>query len=154
MEKILTLKTSTVSISLVSMFVYLWIDHKVFWLYTILLFIDFLTWVIKWWRQKNLSSAKAINGFLGKFLMLLVIFSFWVFGKINDYDMSYILSWTFFALSLAELYSIISNVYEIRTGNKVKEYDAVAIILQYVLWWIKERLEYFLKGKDESRAKD
>ena len=55
--------------------------------------------------------------------------------------MSYILSGTFFALSLAEMYSIIGNAYEIRTGKKVTEYDAVALILSKMLGIIKNRLD-------------
>ncbi|MHA1379597.1 MAG: hypothetical protein ACTSRG_14585 [Candidatus Helarchaeota archaeon] len=55
--------------------------------------------------------------------------------------MSYILSGTFFALSLAELYSIIGNTYEIRTGKKVTEYDAIAIILHKMLSLVKNKLD-------------
>jgi hypothetical protein len=55
--------------------------------------------------------------------------------------MSYILSGTFFALSLAELYSITSNVYEIYSGKKVKEYDAVTLILKTFLSFIRQKIE-------------
>lgn len=152
MEKILTIKTSSVSISLVSIFAYLWIDHQVFLLYTLLLFVDFITWIAKWWVMKNLSSSKAISWFLWKFLMLLVIFSFWVFWKINDYDMSYILSWTFLALSLAELYSILANVYEIKTRKILPEYDAVAIIIRFFMDIIRNKLDD-LTSKDNPNAR-
>jgi len=55
--------------------------------------------------------------------------------------MGNILSGTFFALSLAEMYSIVGNTYEIRTGKKVKEYDAVAIILSKMLGFIRGKID-------------
>lgn len=141
MEKIIALKQTGLSISLISVFTYLGIDAKIFGFYVALLFIDFITGVIKGAVNKDLSSRKAINGFFSKFTILLLILSLGVFGKINEYDMSYILSGTFFALSLAELYSIIGNAYEIRTGKKVTEYDAVALILSKALGLIKNKLD-------------
>lgn len=141
MENILAIKQTTLSISLITIFTYLGIDAKVFGLYVALLFIDFTTGVIKGIRNKDLSSRRAVNGFFSKFTILLLILSIWVFGKINNYDMSYILSGTFFALSLAELYSIIGNTYEIHTGKKIKEYDAVGIILKNALAFVRSKLE-------------
>jgi phage-related holin len=107
----------------------------------LLLFIDFTTGVIKGAITKQLSSRRAVGGFFSKFTILLLILSLGVFGKLNNYDMENILSGTFFALSLAEMYSIVGNTYEIRTGKKVKEYDAVAIILSKMLGVIKTRLD-------------
>jgi len=43
MEKVLAVKQTTLSISLISIFTYLGIDAKVFGLYVLLLFIDFMT---------------------------------------------------------------------------------------------------------------
>lgn len=140
MEKMLTLKHTTISISWLSILWFLGIDHTAFALYTALLFIDFITGVIKGIVFKNLSSSRAINWFFSKFLMLLVIFSFGIFWKINDYDMSYVLSFTFFALSLAELYSILANIYEIRTRKKLPEYDAVWLIIWAMLAFIRNKL--------------
>lgn len=141
MENVLAIKQTTLSISLITIFTYLGIDAKVFGLYVTLLFIDFITWLIKGIKSKELSSRRAVNGFFSKFTILLLILSIWVFGKINNYDMSYILSGTFFALSLSEMYSIIWNTYEIRTGTKVKEYDAIAIILKKALLFVKSKLD-------------
>ena len=50
------------------------------------------------------------------------------------------MSWTFLALSLAELYSILANVYEIRTGKKLPEYDAVWMVLKFMLNTITNKL--------------
>lgn len=141
MEKIIAIKQTALSISLISVFWFLGIDAKVFWLYVLLLFIDFTTWIIKGAVSKQLSSRRAVQGFFSKFTILLLILSIGVFGKLNAYDMSNILSGTFFALSLAEMYSIVGNTYEIRTGKKVKEYDAVAILLSKALGFIKGKLD-------------
>lgn len=141
MENVIAVKQTTISVGLISIFTYLGIDAEVFWLYVLLLFIDFFTWFVKWIKNKELSSRTAINWFFSKLTLLLLILSIWVFGKINDYNMAHILSWIFFALSLAELYSIISNIYEIYSGKKVKEYDAVSIILRGILNIIKNKID-------------
>lgn len=141
MDNVIAVKQTSMSISLITIFTYLGIDATTFALYVLLLFLDFTTWVIKSIKNRSLSSRRAINGFLSKFTLLLLILSIWVFGKINNYDMSYILSGTFFALSLAELYSIIANVYEIYSWKKVKEYDAVAIVLSGFLQLIRNKIE-------------
>lgn len=154
MENVVAVKQTSMSISLITIFTYLGIDAQTFALYVLLLFLDFTTGVIKGIKRRELSSRRAINGFFSKFTLLLLILSIWVFGKINNYDMSYILSGTFFALSLAELYSIISNVYEIYSGKKVKEYDAVVIVLSGFLGLIRnkiENLEYNEKRNGKSK---
>lgn len=154
MENVLAIKQTTLSISLITVFTYLGIDAKVFGLYVALLFIDFTTGVIKGAKYKELSSRRAVNGFFSKFTILLLILSIWVFGKINNYDMSYILSGTFFALSLAEMYSIIGNTYEIRTGVKLKEYDAVAIILKKALAFVRGKLETIEFNEKQNNGDD
>ena len=72
--------------------------------------------------------------------------------------MAFAFSLTFSALSLAEMYSIVGNTYEIRTGKKIKEYDAVAIILSKFLWVIKNKLDKVepsldnkIKGNDDKK---
>lgn len=149
MDNFLTLKNTSLSVTLIWVFAYLWIDHEVFFLYTFLLFIDFLTGFVKSIILKTTSSRRALRGFLSKFMLLFMILSIWVFGKINEYDMSYILSGAFFSLSLAELYSIIGNIYQIRTGKKIKEYDAVAKILSYFLSFISKRLDRIIEDKTD-----
>ena len=153
MEDIVAVKQTTMSLSLITVFTYLGIDAQAFALYVLLLFIDFITGIIKGIKRKELSSRRAINWFFSKFTLLLLILSIGVFWKINDYDMSYILSGTFFALSLAELYSIVSNVYEIYSGKKVKEYDAVALVLSGFLRLIRNKLES-LEYNDKKNGND
>lgn len=140
MDWIITIKQTSLSVMLISMFAYLWIDHTIFFLYTCLIFIDFITWVMKWIINKDLSSSKALNGFIKKFIILLLIFAIWIFAKISHLDAHMLLSWAFFWLSLSELYSIIANIYQIKTWERVKEYDALAIILKKLLCYIEWKI--------------
>ena len=141
MENVIAIKQTSATITISGILAYLWIDERVLALYWILLIMDFVTGTIKAWLNKDLSSRKAIHWFFSKFTIILLILSVGIFWKILNYDMTFILSSTFSALSLAEMYSIVWNTYEIRTWKKIKEYDAVAILLSKVLWGIKNKLD-------------
>lgn len=121
--------------------VYLWLDHQALGLYSILMFFDYLTWIVKWIIHKDLKSKTAIYGLISKIFVLFVIFSIWITWKILHFDMTTILSWLLWAFALAELYSIIWNIYEIHTKKKITEYDALSFVFSFILWKVKENLE-------------
>jgi hypothetical protein len=47
----------------------------------------------------------------------------------------------FTSLALTELYSIIENAYEIRTGKDLKNWDGVSFIMGFVLKLIRKKVE-------------
>jgi len=70
-----TIDTTVISISTIGIFTYLGIDAEIFFLYTILLFLDFFLGSLKAFALGSFTSRRAINGFAGKVVLLLVILS-------------------------------------------------------------------------------
>ena len=144
-DTVLIIKQTTLSGSLIIILWYLWIDQTVFLLYTFLIFIDFVTWIIKWYIHKELSSGKASNWFLKKFIILLLVLAIAICSKIIWVDPHNILSWALTWLAIAELYSIIWNTYQIRTWKRIKEYDATNILLTKFMNIIEDFINKFDK---------
>lgn len=138
------------SLSLVSICTYLWIDYKILWLYIALMSIDFITWVIRGFILKNLRSSVAINWVFKKLVLIFLIFSVWVTGKIMGYeDLSRLMSFAFSTLAIAELYSILSNIYEIRTWKTAKEFDWVTFLVSAFMKLIESKIQN-LDTKDKN----
>jgi phage-related holin len=74
MEKYTT-DTTIISASIIAVFTYLGIDAEIFLAYTALLFIDFFLGSLKAFSKGKFTSRRAINGFAGKVVLLLVILS-------------------------------------------------------------------------------
>lgn len=138
MEKIAINTLSAIGISACA---YLWLDHQALFLFSILMFIDYITWIIKGYIHKDLKSKTAIYGLVSKIFILFVIFWIWITWKILHFETKALMSWLLWAFALAELYSIIWNAYEIHTKKKITEYDALTFIFSFLLWKIKDNLE-------------
>jgi len=139
------------SVYFISICTYLWIDVEILWLYTFLLIIDFITWVIKWYTTKTLESNKAINWVFKKLILILLIFSIWTTWKIVWYeDLRGLLSFAFSSLAVAEMYSILANIYEIRTGKKTKEFDWVSYLISSFLKFIESKIKKIDNNKPEN----
>lgn len=100
-----------------------------------LLAFDIVTGI---WRSVVLSggaaitSLRAINGFFSKFLFVSIPVTIAYMGHGMGFDLSPLVSMSMGVLTLATGYSIIGNIYTIRTGRKVKEFDAMQIILMQI----------------------
>lgn len=133
------------SIYIVSLFSYLQLDQEMFVIYSVLLFIDYFTGLIRWIMHKNLKSKTAIAGIVSKMVLILLVFSVGLMWVLMHQDMKTMMSWLITALALAELYSIVWNIYEIRTGKKATEYDAITAVLSFILEKIKVAVERIIK---------
>lgn len=133
------------SIYIVSLFSYLQLDQEMFVIYSVLLFIDYFTGLIRWIMHKNLKSKTAIAGIVSKMVLILLVFSVGLMWVLMRQDMKTMMSWLITALALAELYSIVWNIYEIRTGKKATEYDAITAVLSFILEKIKVAVERIIK---------
>lgn len=133
------------SIYIVSLFSYLQLDQEMFVIYSVLLFIDYFTGLIRWIMHKNLKSKTAIAGIVSKMVLILLVFSVGLMWVLMHQDMKTMMSWLITALALAELYSIVWNIYEIRTGQKATEYDAITAVLSFILEKIKVAVEKIIK---------
>ena len=95
--------------------------------------------------HKNLKSKTAIAGIVSKMVLILLVFSVGLMWVLMRQDMKTMMSWLITALALAELYSIVWNIYEIRTGKKATEYDAITAVLSFILEKIKVAVERIIK---------
>lgn len=78
---------------------------------------------------QSITSWKAINGLLSKFLFLFIPVVVAYMGKGMGLDLVALAQSALGLLIGATGYSIIGNIYSIRSGKAVKEFDAVKYIL-------------------------
>lgn len=108
---------------------YLEISQEPFTLFAILLIIDYLTGVMK---AKvlciSITSNKMKYGIISKLSLLLIPITIAIGAKAVGADSHHILLAGMYILIFSEVYSIIGNIYSIRTKEELPEYDAVAMI--------------------------
>lgn len=106
----------------------------------LLIVIDTITGFTKAWMNWEATSKHWSRGIVSKFYLLLIpicISSAWMVAWL---DLTSITSWTLSMLAFAELYSIIANIYEIKTKKQLPEYDAVSAVIGGLLEVIKKIL--------------
>ena len=67
-------------------------------------------------------------GIISKFSLLLIPLVLAIAAKAVSADFSYVLIVGINILVLSEVYSIVGNIYSVRTKEELPEYDAVAMI--------------------------
>jgi len=151
MEDLSTASTLT-SLSVIYICGYLWIDVMLLGLYVVLLCIDFFTWFLKGVMYRNFKSSIAINWVAKKLILILLIFSIWVTWKIVWFeDLTWLMSASFATLWIAEFYSILWNMYEIKTWNKTKEFDWVAFLISGIMEYIENKIKKIDKNINDSK---
>jgi len=108
---------------------YLGLDAEVFSAFGYLLFFDYVTGVLK---AKTLghkiTSNKMKYGVVSKFSLLLIPVALAIAAKGTSINAQNVLYVGMNILILSELYSIIGNIYSIRTKEELPEWDAVAAL--------------------------
>lgn len=82
------------------------------------------------WR--SITSKKLAFGLLSKLLLLLVPLSIALAGTVIGENLSALVKSSIAILTLSEAYSIIGNVYAVKTGKRVPEFDAISVILKKI----------------------
>lgn len=106
----------------------------------LLIVIDTITGFTKAWMNWTASSKHWSRGIISKVYLLLIpicISAAWIAAWL---DLTNIVSWTLSMLAFAELYSIVANIYEIKTKKKLPEYDAVSAVIGGLLKVIRKIL--------------
>lgn len=138
--------------------VYAWIEDKGISAYilTVLLvfmLMDMLLGVLKASVVKTLpnpTSKKAKRGILTKILMfMLPAVSGLIWGAFDVESALKIVNLQLSALMVAEGYSIIGNVYAIRTGEEIDEFDAGTYVVRKIANFIKKLLKKLLNEQDD-----
>lgn len=109
----------------------------------VLIVTDVVTGVVKsatlrGWRSVRSSIME--RGLVAKSLIVIAPATVAVAGKGVGVDLSSLAQSIISVLILSEAYSIIGNLYSVRTGQETHEFDAVAYVLQQV----KEVLKKFI----------
>ena len=120
---------NTLVVILSSILAYLEIAQEPFFLYALLLLIDYATGLLKA-KTLNISitSNKMKYGILSKLSLLIIPIVIAIGTKALGADGHYALMSGMYILVLSEVYSIIGNIYSTRTKEELPEYDAVAMV--------------------------
>jgi len=119
--------------------IFVGLSMQSFGILAVLLILDVITGIWRSWSMyggDSVTSAKAINGIISKFLFLLIPLVVAYMGHGAGLNLVAVAQAALGILIFATGYSIIGNIYTIRTGVAVKEFDAVRLILS----WIEEYL--------------
>lgn len=111
------------------MMTYLNINGESFMLFSILLFIDYITGILKAKALgKSITSNRMKYGVISKLSLLIIPVVLAIGAKAIGTDFKTILLVGINILVLSEVYSIIGNLYSIRTHDELPEYDVVAML--------------------------
>jgi len=134
----------------VSMMIYLKMDREVIMLFSILLLLDMITGVGKTIKiGEKPKSWRFANGLISKMVLIIIPFALALTAKALKIDI-HLLVWVVLdSLILSEAYSILGNIYTIRTGKQTEEYDVVSLILRK----IRTLLNRLLGDEDEEYTK-
>lgn len=133
------------------MFEYLSIPTEQLSILATLMFIDFITGVGKQFRidRKEIKSHLAWLWVMKKIATLVSVLSVaLVFKGLSINEQKYVV-WILSIFITAEWYSTLQNVYAIRTGKILPEFDVISIVLKNIWEFFKQNIENMVK-KDNS----
>ena len=120
---------------------YTHISQEAIYILTVLMIADTLFGIVKSMKLGTTSSTKLTTGVLSKFILLLIPISISLAGILTGINLKPMAIGTINIMAMAELYSIVTNAYIIRTGNDVKEFDAIALMLKKVKSIVEKMLK-------------
>jgi len=112
-----------------SILTYVGIDKEAFAIFTALVVIDFATGVTKaWYIGEHITSNKAKYGVFSKISLLLIPIVIAAAAKAIGADAKTFFVWALNLLIISEAYSIMGNIYSIRSKKELPEWDVISII--------------------------
>lgn len=124
---------NTLLAGLATLLTYLGLNKEAFTLFAALLLIDYVTGVGKAWIiGQSITSNKMKYGIASKMVLLFIPIVLAIGAKIIKQDAEDILFVGINILVLSEVYSIIGNIYSMRTKEELPEIDAVAAIGKFI----------------------
>jgi phage-related holin len=101
--------------------------------YAVLIGIDYITGLGKAWHiGQRITSNRMKYGIVSKASLLLVPVALGIGANATEIDFGMAINMFINMLIISEVYSIISNVYAIRNGKELPEYDVLAIVARHV----------------------
>ena len=134
---------NTALLPFASLIAALGLDVTKFVILSFLMELDLVTGTTKAYvRKEDITSRRLSAGFLSKVMVLLIPLTVAIMAKGLEVDMRWLVTFTISILIVAEAYSVVGNIYTIKTGETVKEIDAVSAIVKA----LGRFLENMLKG--------
>jgi phage-related holin len=135
-------------------FAYLWISQEAITILAILMLIDFITWLISSYRDKNtqISSTKWKRWIAKKMILLMIPLTVALMMRWIWLDWDRIVGVTLWILIVMEWYSVLWNIYNVITWEKKPESEAVKKLLE-ALFWLMDGLLHKLLSSIEWEKK-
>lgn len=115
------------------MLAYLQIEQEPFTLFAVLLMIDYITGLAKARiLGHSITSNKMKYGIISKLSLIFIPIVVAIGTKAAGGDSHNILVAGMFILIFSEIYSVIGNIYSIRTKEELPEYDAVSMLGKHI----------------------
>lgn len=133
------------------LFQYLDIPTEQLAILSVLMIIDFITWVVKQYRvnPQEIKSHLAWLGVMKKVATLMSVLSVALVLKwLEIWEWRYITSmlWIFI---VSEWYSTLQNIYAIRTGKMLPEFDVISIVIKNAWEFFKQKIENMVKKNNQ-----
>ena len=124
-------------------FDYLWIPEQQFAILWILMVIDTITGISKAYSvdPQSITSHALGKGVLKKFITVILVYTLAVLGMGVWIPPEHFMEWWLSLLIMSEGYSALQNIYAVRTGVVLPEYDVISIILKKLSDYLKEKLD-------------
>lgn len=108
---------------------YLGLNGESFSLLAVLLLIDYVTGILKARAiEESITSNRMKYGIVSRLSLLLIPIVLAIGAKATGADFKFVLLVGINMLVISEVYSIISNIYAIRTRQELPEYDVISIL--------------------------
>ena len=105
------------------------VDEQTYTIFAVLLVFDYLTGITKAFiLEQKITSNRSKYGIASKLSLLIIPVILGLGGKAVDADFALTIYWAMNVLILSEVYSIVGNIYSIRSGEEMPEFDAVQAI--------------------------
>lgn len=108
-----------------------------------LMFIDTITGVAKAYtvNPQMITSHALGKGILKKFITVILVYTLAILGLGVGIPPEHFMEWGLSILIMSEGYSALQNIYAVRTGKVLPEYDVISIIIKKLGLTIKEKLD-------------
>ena len=132
---------------LVPIFAYTQVPQELVILASIMITIDIITGIIREWILGQFRSRELMKGLVSKFILMLVPFIMAMVGKGIGIDMTIMVKMVLSTFIVAEAYSSIGNIVQIRKGTDISEQDSITFVLQKAQDVIKNVLDSIMTNK-------
>lgn len=108
-----------------------------------LMLLDTITGIAKVYKTdpRSITSHALGAGVLKKFVTVLIVYVLAMIGKGIGIPPEHFVEWGLSILIMSEGYSTLQNIYAVRTGKILPEYDVISIILKKLGEFIKIKID-------------